>query len=86
VLKSDNGGHFGADCLRAFLADAGVEQLFSPPHFPRYNGSIEATIGSLKTRTEQHAAALGRRGIWTWPDANAARLLANNAIDRGACT
>jgi transposase InsO family protein len=81
VLKSDNGGHFRADCLRAFLADAGVEQLFSPPHFPRYNGSIEATIGSLKTRTEQHAAALGRPAIWTTADVNAARLLANKAID-----
>ena len=35
----------------------------------------------MKTRTEQHAAAFGRPGIWTWPDVNAARLLANKAID-----
>jgi transposase InsO family protein len=79
VLKSDNGSQFRETTLRACLAQAGVEQLFSPPYWPRYNGAIEASIGSLKTRTEHNAAAHGRPGLWTRADLNAARLEANTA-------
>ena len=43
---------------------------------PSYNGSIEAGIGSLTSRTEQHAARQGHPGHWTWDNA-AARLEAN---------
>ena len=57
--------------------DFGVELLFSPPGTPRYNGAIEAGIGSLKTRTEQHAARHGRPGEWTFDDVEAARCEAN---------
>jgi transposase InsO family protein len=81
VLKTDNGSHFRADALDRLLGSAGVEQLFSPPYWPRYNGAIEASIGSLKSRTEAQAAAQGRPGQWIRFDANAARLEANARID-----
>jgi transposase InsO family protein len=77
VLKADNGPPFRADQTKRFLQQAGVHFLFSPPYWPGYNGSIEATIGSLKTRTEQHAAAHGHAGRWIWADVEAACRQAN---------
>jgi transposase InsO family protein len=77
VLKSDNGSAFGAEATRALLASAGVIPLFSPAYTPEYNGSAEAGIGSLKTRTERHAARSGRPGAWTSDDAAAAQAEAN---------
>jgi len=77
VLKSDNGSAFIADDLRKLCHRFGVRNLYSPPRTPSYNGSIEATIGSLKTRTEDHAARDGRPGLWTTADTVAARLEAN---------
>jgi putative transposase len=79
VLKSDNGSAFVADEVRQLLARFGVKNLFSPPRVPSYNGSIEAGIGSLETRTQQHAARRGHPAYWTWDDAAAARLEANAA-------
>jgi transposase InsO family protein len=77
VLKSDNGSAFGATAVQELLEQRGVKNLFSPPQMPRYNGSIEAGIGSLTSRTEQFAARRGYPGDWTWDDAAAARLQAN---------
>lgn len=77
VLKSDNGSAFGAPAVATLLHNFGVLSLFSPPHTPSYNGSIEAGIGSLKARTAAHAARHGRPGCWTWDDVAAARLEAN---------
>ena len=77
VLKLDNGPPFVAAETRAFLAAAGVLPLFSPPHWPKYNGTIEAGIGSLKSRTECQAFKAGRVGFWTWDDVEAARHEAN---------
>jgi putative transposase len=77
VLKSDNGSAFGTPALQALLAQFGVHSLFSPPYTPAYNGSIEAGIGSLKTRTEQHATRQGHPGYWTCDDAAAAAHEAN---------
>jgi transposase InsO family protein len=77
VVKTDNGSAFGARGILEFLDKAGVLPLFSPPYWPRYNGAIEAGIGSLKTRTEQHASRRGRLGQWTWDDVECARLQAN---------
>jgi len=76
VLKTDNGSAFSAGDTLAFLDQAQVIPLFSPPRTPRYNGAIEAGIGSLKTRTECHALRHGR-SAWTWDDVEAARLEAN---------
>jgi hypothetical protein len=54
-LKSDNGSAFGAQDVQELSAQFGVENLFSPPSMPRYNGSIEAGIGSLTSRTDKAA-------------------------------
>lgn len=77
VLKSDNGSPFIADHTLDFLARWNVLPLFSPPHWPRYNGAIEAGIGSLKTRTERHATRNGRPTFWTCHDTDAAHAEAN---------
>jgi transposase InsO family protein len=77
VLKSDNGSAFIAAELRQLAKNVGVKILYSPPRMPWYNGSIEATIGSLKIRTEAHAARHGHPGDWTCDDAAAARAEAN---------
>ncbi len=47
VLKMDNGSAFIAEALQKLLRPE-VTPLFSPPYYPRYNGAIEAGIGSLK--------------------------------------
>ena len=77
VLKSDNGSAFIAAEFAETLAGAGVKILFSPARTPQYNGAIEAGIGSLTSRTEQHAIRRGHPGHWTWDDAEAARSEAN---------
>jgi hypothetical protein len=77
VLKCDNGSPFVAGVVRDLARGAGVELLYSPPGMPRYNGAIEAGIGSLKTRTDRHAARHGHAGVWTADDLEAARLEAN---------
>lgn len=77
VLKADNGSPFIAGSTLEFLAQSRVLCLFSPPRTPSYNGSIEAGIGSLKTRTERHASAAGHPGYWTSDDVAAAQAEAN---------
>ena len=77
VLKMDNGSAFRADATKAFLTHQGVIPLFSPPHWPRYNGAIEAGIGSLKMRTDRQAATRARLDAWTADDLAAAVLEAN---------
>lgn len=75
VLKSDLG--FKAEEITALLASECVEQLLSPAHYPRYNGSIEAGIGSVQTRTHHEAARHGHAGEWNCDDVEAGRLQAN---------
>lgn len=77
VLKSDNGPAFRADPTQRFLARWEVCALFSPPRTPSYNGSIEAAIGSLKTRTHQLALLDGHPDWWTSGLVEAARQQAN---------
>jgi hypothetical protein len=74
VLKSDNGSHFDNAGVQELLRMWNVAHLFSPPHWPRYNGAVEAGIGSLKSRTDACAA---RHGLWTWDDVAAALREAN---------
>jgi hypothetical protein len=56
---------------------AQVEQgkgvLGSPPGRPWYNGAIEASIGSLKTRTQFEASRQGHADEWTSADLEDAR-------------
>ena len=56
--------------------------MYSPPACPGYNGSIEATIGSLKKRTEEQARAQGRGGAWQPEDLSAAQAAANRSHPR----
>jgi hypothetical protein len=77
VLKMDNGSAFIADLVRWYLHRAGVHPLYSPPYTPAYNGAIEASIGSLKTRTERHCLQAGHPGVCTSADTESARSEAN---------
>jgi len=75
VLKTDN--EFDADELAKFLAANRVAHLLSPPELPRYNGAIEAGIGSLKTHVYYEAAVHGHPEEWSSNDIEAGRLRAN---------
>jgi hypothetical protein len=77
VLKMDNGSAFIADLVRWYLHRAGVHPLYSPPHTPAYNGAIEASIGSLKTRTKRQCLQAGHAGGCTSADTDSARIEAN---------
>jgi transposase InsO family protein len=77
VLKLDNGSAFRSGWLKRWLRFWGVWPLYSPPGQPWYNGSIEASIGSLKRRTAWQAWRQGHAGAWTSADLEAARLAAN---------
>ena len=84
VLKTDNGSPFCAGTSRAFLLQAQILPLFSPPYTPQYNGAVEAGIGSLKTRTEAHASRQGHPSYWTFDNAAFAQAEANaNARPQG---
>lgn len=82
VMKTDNGPAFLADPLARFLGRWQTLSLFSPPYTPAYNGSIEAAISSLKTRTERLAAQRGHPGWWTSDVVEAARQESNAARPR----
>lgn len=77
VLKSDNGSPFTGGVVQELLEQHEVSSLLSPPYWPRYNGAIEAGIGSLKDRTEAAACRSGHAGYWAWDDVTQARLEAN---------
>jgi hypothetical protein len=77
VLKTDGGSEFKAEEFGRMLRRHGVTHLVSPPHYPRYNGSIEAGIGSLKTHVWYEAQRRGRVGYLTCDDVEAGRLKAN---------
>jgi transposase len=77
VVKSDNGPAFRAEHTKHLLARWDVCALFSPPHTPAYNGSIEAAIGSMKTRTQRLAEQAGHPDHWTSAVVEAARCQAN---------
>jgi hypothetical protein len=85
VMKSDNGSAFRAASTKRQLGCWQVWPLYSPPGQPGYNGAIEASIGSLKKRTQQAAYLAGHAGVWTTADLDSARQLANQvARPRGA--
>ena len=85
VIKSDNGGALISKEVTEVLEENKIKNLLSPPGYPCYNGSIEAGIGSLKTRAHHEAARNNRPGEWTCDDVEAARLQANyTARPKGA--
>jgi hypothetical protein len=77
TLKTDNGSNVAEGEVPPLLCAWGVAHLRSPPRMPRYNGSVEAGIGSMKARLCAAAAARGRAGEPTLDDLEEARLEAN---------
>jgi transposase InsO family protein len=77
VLKTDNGPAFIAHETQAFLAAHSIQNLLSPPYTPQYNGSVEATGGSVKAHTAHVAFAQGRAACPSSDDVEAARVLGN---------
>jgi hypothetical protein len=77
VLKGDGGGAFTAEATREWADRHGVRLLISPPRTPKYNGSAEAGIGSIKTRAHYQSVRHGRPGHWTCDDVEAAVQQAN---------
>jgi transposase InsO family protein len=77
VLKVDNGSPFGSGLLQRWAQRTGTLLLYSPPAYPAYNGSIEASIGALTARTHEGAALHGHPEDWTTEDLEAARVAAN---------
>jgi transposase InsO family protein len=77
VLKADNGSAFIAQAMKDLAYAFGVTLLYSPPHYPAYNGACEAGVGSIKARAHHLAARAGRAGRWTLDDVEGARLLSN---------
>jgi transposase InsO family protein len=77
VLKSDNGSAFIAEELKELLERWGVVRHLSPARRPQYNGSIERTIGWLKTFTSHRADRDGRASAWRGEDLEEARVLSN---------
>ncbi len=78
LIKKDNGSSLNEKGLNAFLEKSGVIGLLSPIRTPSYNGSCEAGIGSMKTRTDYQASVHDRPGLWTSDDCETARLQANH--------
>jgi hypothetical protein len=77
VLKVDNGSPFGSNLLQRWAHRTGTLLLYSPPRYPAYNGTIEASIGALTARTHEEAATHGHPDDWTAEDVEAARIAAN---------
>lgn len=77
VLKSDNGSAFRAEVVKALFRRWQVWPLYSPPGQPGYNGAIEASIGSLKKRTQFLTERAGHPDDWTSVDLEQARAHAN---------
>jgi transposase InsO family protein len=77
VLKSDNEAVLRSKEIQKFLKQWGITPLLSPKGVPAYNGSCEAGIGSMKSRTHIEAARHGRAGLWSADDLEAARLQGN---------
>jgi transposase InsO family protein len=80
ILKCDNGSAFSAASLREFLAAHDVTPLYSPPHWPRYNGACEAGIGRLKDRTAWQAVCTSLDGTWTGQNVRKALAITNDLI------
>jgi transposase InsO family protein len=81
AVKCDNGSPFGAAAVQDLLGRHRVATLSSPPLTPRYNGGIEAGIGSLKERTNAAAARAGHPAFWT-PDDLAVAVSEANLLAR----
>lgn len=83
VLKMANGSAFRDEDTQRLLRAWEVITLYSPIRTPSYNGAIEASIGALKKRTEQQAAAAERPGQWRSQDVEGPARSATPPRSRG---
>jgi transposase InsO family protein len=83
VLKSDNGKALTQGGVPALLAEHHVTPLVSPVYRPQYNGSCEAGVKAMKTRTEDAANLADRSRHWTSEDLAHALQIANEHHRRG---
>lgn len=83
VLKSDNGKALTQGGVPALLAQHEVTPLVSPVYRPQYNGSCEAGVKAMKTRTEDAANLADRSRHWTSEDLAHALQIANEHHRRG---
>jgi len=77
VLKSDNGKALTQGGVPALLAEHDVTPLISPPYRPQYNGSCEAGVRAMKSRTEDLAHLADRSRRWKSEDLAHALQIAN---------
>ena len=77
VIKADNGSHFRNQAVEGLLRSHGIEPLWSPPYYPRFNGAIEAGIGRWKDRLRLIATRDDHALGVTSDHLEGARLLAN---------
>src|SRR5262249_8445793 len=73
VLKTDNGSGLRAAGAQALLQMDRVLARLAPARTPESNGAVEAGIGAVKERTEEHAQRRGSPSEWSWEDAAGAR-------------
>jgi transposase InsO family protein len=78
VLKSDNGGQFRDENVKALLAAHQVLPLYNPKRRPSYNGGVERANGQLAGYQAAQARRWGRADRPTRNDAEQARRLANS--------
>lgn len=83
VLKSDNGKALTQGGVPALHAQHEVTPLVSPVYRPQYNGSCEAGVKAMKTRTEDAANLADRSRHWTSEDLAHALQIANEHHRRG---
>lgn len=77
VLKSDNGSAFASGEVQLLLEQNSVIPLFSPPYWPRYNGSCERGLGWLKVRARHFNELEQHDGTWSSSDLQRASAVAN---------
>lgn len=77
VLKSDNGSAFASGEVQLLLAQNSVIPLFSPPYWPRYNGSCERGLGWLKVRARHLYELAAQPGTWSSSDLQRASTVGN---------
>ena len=80
VLKHDNGPGFRAEVTQELLVARGVVALASPAYRPRYNGSIERSLGWIKTTIEHIAEIDGHPGVWRQIDIDRAVRTSNEHL------
>jgi hypothetical protein len=80
VLKCDNGSALRSAVLKAWAERQGVLLLYSYPYWPEYNGSIESSLGWLKSHACYAAARHDRPDRWTAEDLELGRCRANVTV------